>query len=1142
MGVMATDRRGRERAYAAILFAATAALLFLFLPSHASGASQPLFTPSENAAGRYDTMVLRDLGKRTAAVVSMVAVDGSFTAAELWRSGKGKLDVRKVKWLVADVNADGLADGVALIDLGRGQSRFVIYLNGGDKAKPKTAWTSKKGAFVWSRAKLAVGDVNGDGLDDVVALYDRGKAGTALNCFISSGTRFTMSTGWKAPRASFSWANAQLAAGDFTKDGKDDALVLCKRSASSSQLLVLVSGGTTFTETEFWSGDYAATGVQLAAGDVNSDGIFDAVCLAPGSGGTARLDVFLSSGTAFSGPTTWYDGSALPGSGGRLVVGDLTGDGRADALVARSTGASSSSLVACVSTGSAFTPATWWSGPWRYAGLRVGCAPSPGLIISDQAKVADVATLDALSGVAADGTLTFDQETTQLQQLEPGDVLISQPDAANPQGIFRKVSSVSGSGGGVTVTTTQAALDDVVQFGEVGFFKRVRPGDLSQADVTQPGVRLTSKRGDPLITFSISTELKVPVGDHTETAVKLSGSLSLDPVAYFSYDVGWTGLHSLSYTQIMNATSDLDVEVMETFSADLEKTLFEAPLGTIAVVVPPGVPIWVTPVFKLYVGAGGSVSAGVTAGVTETVTSTVTLGYWSGSFHAPTFSSSRDTTWRKPKLFGALTLEAYAGAGLEFLLYSVAGPYASLEAGLILEAATNRTPWWELSANVDFEIGVTLDLRLAELTASYPFNLFKYRIDWARTPYGQRGVSGKVTAADSGAPLSGATVKLHEGAGSPAGIVWATTTTAADGTYSFAGPPVGDYTVTAAKSGYLSGWRDTSVVAQVVTEGQDIALSPGTAPGGGLSGVVKNAATNAPLAGASVEVRQGADNPFGSLLATTTSTANGSYEFWDIPVGKCTVVARKTGFDANSRTAEVDSGASTVGHDILLTPAGQFASMRSALDGYIRWARAFDDQANATFEFWFRPTEAGGMEYGNDIAQISRDYTDWMGGGPARWPIMQIQFSGSPNAPTLDFWINENVGDESGAIHRLTSTTQLQLGLWCHIAVQYGSQGMKLFVNGHLEASNKYTKRAAANQGATAGGWFSLGDNHTVGSGYMSALGDYRGLRVSNVERYPNDFLPQDLPREDGYTRIHDPLAGATNGVNVNFVPTPVTP
>jgi hypothetical protein len=303
-----------------------------------------------------------------------------------------------------------------------------------------------------------------------------------------------------------------------------------------------------------------------------------------------------------------------------------------------------------------------------------------------------------------------------------------------------------------------------------------------------------------------------------------------------------------------------------------------------------------------------------------------------------------------------------------------------------------------------------------------------------------------------------------------------------------------------------------------------------------------NAATNAPLAGASVEVRQGADNPFGSLLATTTSTANGSYEFWDIPAGKCTVVARKTGFDANSRTAEVDSGASTVGHDILLTPAGQFASMRSALDGYIRWARAFDDQANATFEFWFRPTEAGGMEYGNDIAQISRDYTDWMGGGPARWPIMQIQFSGSPNAPTLDFWINENVGDESGAIHRLTSTTKLQLGLWYHIAVQYGSQGMKLFVNGHLEASNTYTKRAAANQGATAGGWFSLGDNHTVGSGYMSALGDYRGLRVSNVERYPNDFLPQDLPREDGYTRIHDPLAGATNGENVNFVPTPMTP
>jgi len=120
--------------------------------------------------------------------------------------------------------------------------------------------------------------------------------------------------------------------------------------------------------------------------------------------------------------------------------------------------------------------------------------------------------------------------------------------------------------------------------------------------------------------------------------------------------------------------------------------------------------------------------------------------------------------------------------------------------------------------------------------------------------------------------------------------------------------------------------------------------------------------------------------------------------------------------------------------------------------------------------------------------------------------------------------------------------TNLKLYQWYHIAAQNGPQGMKLFINGHLEASNTYTKGAEPAEGAAAGGWFSLGDNHTVGSGYMSALGDFRGLRVSKVERYLDDFFPQQVPHTDAYSVIDDALAGATNGENVNFVPTPGLP
>ena len=356
-----------------------------------------------------------------------------------------------------------------------------------------------------------------------------------------------------------------------------------------------------------------------------------------------------------------------------------------------------------------------------------------------------------------------------------------------------------------------------------------------------------------------------------------------------------------------------------------------------------------------------------------------------------------------------------------------------------------------------------------------------------------------------------------------------------------------DNTVTAATTGGTAR-RDFNWVRAIAFDGlaesdpvesQMFAINNG--PDQGVSGTVKNAVTLMPIAGATVELRQGTTSMAGTLIDTVTTSADGAYAFLGVAPGGYTVIAVKTGFATNHRIVTVQAGTMIGDQDILLTPESQTtASMRSTLDGYIRWARSTDNPS-ATFELWFRPAAFGGLEQGNTIAQISRDYSDWMGGGPCRWGIMQIQFSGSLSSPTLDFWINENVGDERGTIHRVTSTTQLQLWQWYHIAAQNGSQGMKLFVNGHLEASNTYTKGAEPNQGASPGGWFSLGDNRTVGSGYMSAVGDFRGLRVSNVQRYPNDFVPQDSPPDDVSAVISDPLAGTTTGVNVNFVPTPPT-
>jgi hypothetical protein len=214
---------------------------------------------------------------------------------------------------------------------------------------------------------------------------------------------------------------------------------------------------------------------------------------------------------------------------------------------------------------------------------------------------------------------------------------------------------------------------------------------------------------------------------------------------------------------------------------------------------------------------------------------------------------------------------------------------------------------------------VKLDLWIAEYKSNFPpWRLYTLPIAHAETPYGTQGVSGTVTNAGTGAPLAGAAVTLHQGAGSPTGTVAGTATTAADGTYSINGPPAGQYTLVATKTGFQPGQRDTTVVANSVTEGQDIALAAELPQG--VQGLIKAADTGNGIPGATVELHVGGDSPSGPLWGTTTSGALGQYEFRGMPAGGYTVVASKTGYVTNSRNVAVNTGIISTGRDLLLTP------------------------------------------------------------------------------------------------------------------------------------------------------------------------------------------------------------------------------
>ncbi len=1239
---------------------AALALALLFAALALGGAAAPAARAADtrvvgNAAGRYDTVVLRNLGKHTAAIVCMVADGGVFTPQELWRSKAGAFDVSKAKFVAGDVNGDGIGDGIVLYDLGKSRARLYVFLSDGSKAVEKTAWTSKPGAFSWPRARLTVGDVNGDGRDDVIALYDRGHSSAALYRFVSHGTKFVLSTGWSARRGTFSCARAQLAAGDVTGDGRDDALVLYRSTSASSRLYVFAAKASKFVKKTFWQGAYVAGHAQLAAGDVDSDGACDAICLFRKPDKSGRLDVFLSSKKAFAGPTAWYDGAAgpLPATNCRFAAGDVTGDGRADVVIAQSTGDTTSSVTTCVSGASAFAPHVWWEGDWIYPTVHIGVAPSPGMVISDKAKVLDPGSMGALRAVTAGGTMTFAGETAQLGHVHVGDVLLAAPDANFPGGICRKVTAVTEQGGSLQVTTTQATLSDVIDEGEVAFSKRIQTSDLSPQGIVAPGVRLITDPAPPGalpgspgrdFTDGIGFDITTTIADTAE----VEGDVWLDPTTYIDWDIGWTGLNSAAFTQTLNTTTDLSVSLKASVDKEIKQEIYKEPLAIITIMVGP-VPVVITPEFEVYVGVSGKATAGVTAGLSINTETSVGVSYDGDDWHH-TETATHEITWKKPQLFGGLELKGFVGAGLSFKLYDVVGPYAKLELFEKLEADTSKDPWWTLKAGLDAEIGVkveALDITLAEV--GYTLHLFEFVIDQAGsgTPgdgtgtYHPPSVRGKVLDAGDATGVKYALVELHEGAGAPDGSLVDTAESAGDGSYVFSGIDAGDYTVVASKDGYAHNSRNTTVVAGQTTTGQDVSISrnatqgvsgtvytqPGGAPVGwahvylrqvsegwwgfteidegyseadgtyaftgvppgdyyvyasnpgydcfpdrcdvtvtaaqmttgqdlhliawssqGLAGRVTSALDGSGVEGASLELREGYDAPCGYLYRTTTTGADGSYAFTGVEPGDYTVVGHKTGYVDGFCDTSVAKATVTVDQDFQMAPCDADGVART-VDGadfirYPMFVGVVDDQmhflSQATYELWFKLRQA----VSGTIAQVSIGYGNWPGNKSGNGPIMELVVN---NQGKLAFYVNE--GGDSGPMQndwqRIVAPewddgeVYAQVDKWYHLAAEFGPDGLKLFVNGVLRQSYPAFTGAPAPDWSDAtlyGGWVSLGDNETVLPGGPSPLASFKELRVSDYERYSEDFEPPETATSDAHTLLLDHLIGGTNGEDHGMV------
>lgn len=336
-------------------------------------------------------------------------------------------------------------------------------------------------------------------------------------------------------------------------------------------------------------------------------------------------------------------------------------------------------------------------------------------IIPETTKVLQDTTTQQLTSISLDGnTYTFSSMTSDLQALKPGDVITGGISPITPGGFLRKVTSISTKNGQVIINTTQAVLDEAIQQGEVNLTESLSPGEIASNTLVD-GVAL----GQPQINGSLDqfnlAMQNVVLYDHdgnpgtTNDQIVANGSITFEPSFNFSMKIQDFQLYHLSSSSTVKATTNLKVSSnQEVDTLSVEKEIAGFQFNPIMVQVGP-MPVWITPILSVVVGANGSIHVGVSTEATITSTMTTGAQYANGSW-APIFTNTASSQYKMPTLSTGMGLKSFAGPQLSLLIDGVVGPYGVLEAYSKLNADPLTSPWWTLSGGLTSKAGVKVEI------------------------------------------------------------------------------------------------------------------------------------------------------------------------------------------------------------------------------------------------------------------------------------------------------------------------------------------------------------------------------------------------------------------------------------------------